>query len=261
VNFGVARLGLGLLGLKPALSGFLIFVSCFPVTLHFWNMFSFSNSFSISGLLIFASKVATVLQEFTGVDALLMGDITYGACCVDDTTAALLGAQLLVHYGHSCLVPTSVASRIPTIYVFVTIQFSVEAAVTSIQALLNNFEKKSSKKIQIEREESQTQEESSESDRLCVSLVSTIQFANSLLPIKTALEQKVEGCNREIAVTIPRSKPLSSGEILGCTAPRVNDDVIVYVGDGRFHLEAMMMANPTIPAYRCEPLHDLFLSN
>jgi 2-(3-amino-3-carboxypropyl)histidine synthase len=46
---------------------------------------------------------------------------------------------------------------------------------------------------------------------------------------------------------------LSSGEILGCTAPSVSAasvDVIVYLGDGRFHLEAAMIANPTLRAFR-----------
>lgn len=32
-----------------------------------------------------------------------MGDVTYGACCVDDFTARALGVDFLVHYGHSCL--------------------------------------------------------------------------------------------------------------------------------------------------------------
>lgn len=34
---------------------------------------------------------------------MVMGDVTYGACCVDDFTARALGADFLVHYGHSCL--------------------------------------------------------------------------------------------------------------------------------------------------------------
>lgn len=32
-----------------------------------------------------------------------MGDVTYGACCIDDYTARALGCELLVHFGHSCL--------------------------------------------------------------------------------------------------------------------------------------------------------------
>lgn len=41
--------------------------------------------------------------RFTGAEAVVMGDVTYGACCVDDFTARALGADFLVHYGHSCL--------------------------------------------------------------------------------------------------------------------------------------------------------------
>lgn len=68
---------------------------------------------------------------------------------------------------------------------------------------------------------------------------------------------------------IPQAKPLSPGEVLGCTAPTilpttsssssidaVNDrqrTVIVFVADGRFHLEAAMIANPTYEAYRYDP--------
>jgi 2-(3-amino-3-carboxypropyl)histidine synthase len=56
-------------------------------------------------------------------------------------------------------------------------------------------------------------------------------------------------------VTIPQVKPLSPGEILGCTAPKLpaGVDALLYVGDGRFHLESIMIANPSVPAYRYEP--------
>lgn len=42
-------------------------------------------------------------RRFTDAEAVVMGDVTYGACCVDDYTARALGADFLVHYGHSCL--------------------------------------------------------------------------------------------------------------------------------------------------------------
>jgi 2-(3-amino-3-carboxypropyl)histidine synthase len=48
--------------------------------------------------------------------------------------------------------------------------------------------------------------------------------------------------------------PLSPGEVLGCTAPVLAPgaaDALVFVADGRFHLEAIMIANPWLPAYRC----------
>src|SRR5205814_820694 len=58
-------------------------------------------------------------------------------------------------------------------------------------------------------------------------------------------------------------------EILGCTAPRIptsksqkgatggmeslEADLLLYLGDGRFHLESAMIANPSLPAYRYDP--------
>ena len=68
---------------------------------------------------------------------------------------------------------------------------------------------------------------------------------------------------------MPQSKPLSAGEVLGCTAPKVSLDsfgengdssVLVFVADGRFHLEAFMIANPGIKAFRYDPyMGKLFL--
>lgn len=43
--------------------------------------------------------------SFANVETVVMGDVTYGACCVDDFSARSLGCDFLVHYGHSCLVP------------------------------------------------------------------------------------------------------------------------------------------------------------
>ncbi|XP_044141713.1 2-(3-amino-3-carboxypropyl)histidine synthase subunit 1 [Bufo gargarizans] len=55
------------------------------------------------GLLMFACTIADIVERFTSAETVVMGDVTYGACCVDDYTARALGADFLVHYGHSCL--------------------------------------------------------------------------------------------------------------------------------------------------------------
>src|SRR6266851_6000445 len=47
----------------------------------------------------------STLPRFTEALTVIMGDVTYGACCVDDYTALALGCDMLVHYGHSCLGP------------------------------------------------------------------------------------------------------------------------------------------------------------
>ena len=54
-------------------------------------------------------------------------------------------------------------------------------------------------------------------------------------------------------------KPLSPGEILGCTSPRIKEGGnIVYLGDGRFHLESAMIANPELSAFRYDPYSKVF---
>ena len=51
------------------------------------------------GLLIHATLVADLLQCFGGCECVISGDVTYGACCVDDLTAQAVGADFIVHYG------------------------------------------------------------------------------------------------------------------------------------------------------------------
>uniref|UniRef100_A0A914X7R9 2-(3-amino-3-carboxypropyl)histidine synthase subunit 1 n=1 Tax=Plectus sambesii TaxID=2011161 RepID=A0A914X7R9_9BILA len=56
-------------------------------------------------------------------------------------------------------------------------------------------------------------------------------------------------------IIVPQCKPLSPGEILGCTSPKLpaGTDALIYLGDGRFHLESVMIQNPTVPAYQYDP--------
>jgi diphthamide biosynthesis protein 2 len=47
----------------------------------------------------------------------ILGDTSYGACCVDEIAAEHVEAQVVVHYGRTCLSPTA---RLPVIYVYTT---------------------------------------------------------------------------------------------------------------------------------------------
>jgi len=56
------------------------------------------------GLLMYSCVIADILESFAGVDtAMIMGDVTFGACCVDDFSASALDAEFLVHYGGYCV--------------------------------------------------------------------------------------------------------------------------------------------------------------
>ena len=81
------------------------------------------------GLLMYSLIVADILKNFSEASTVsILGDVTYGACCVDDLGAQALGANLLVRYGHSCLVPLT-TTVIPCLYVFVEIRVDVEHLV------------------------------------------------------------------------------------------------------------------------------------
>eukprot|EP01135_Chromosphaera_perkinsii_P001315 Nk52_evm42s164 gene=Nk52_evmTU42s164 len=180
------------------------------------------------GLLMYACAISDILEEFGGAEMLIMGDVTYGACCVDDYTARALGCDLMVHYGHSCLVPID-ATKIKMLYIFVDIKIDMDHFVDTIR---HNFDT---------------------SER--IGFVSTVQFVSSLQHAQMALTSTTHK-----NVFIPQSKPLSPGEVLGCTAPPLmnGETAVIYLGDGRFHLEAIMIANPEIKAYRYDPYSKVF---
>ncbi|KAF6040259.1 DPH1 [Bugula neritina] len=175
------------------------------------------------GLLLYACAIADILESHTDAEVLIMGDVTYGACCIDDLSAKAMACDLMIHYGHSCLVPIDKTEGINMLYVFVDIKIDT---AHFIDTLLYNFTKDTS-----------------------LILVSTIQFVSALQAAARALREN------GYQVTIPQAKPLSPGEILGCTSPVVGSpsDAIVYLGDGRFHLESIMIHNPSNAAFRYNP--------
>ena len=91
-----------------------------------------------------------------------MGDVTYGACCVDDIASDIMDCDLLVHYGHSCLVPVTETRR-KVMYVFVEISIDIEHFVDTVAY---NFTDKNK----------------------MYNLLSTIQFNSSLFQAKQSLQ-------------------------------------------------------------------------
>lgn len=43
------------------------------------------------GLTLFATTLADIIEKHTGAEIVIMADVTYGACCVDDFSARALG--------------------------------------------------------------------------------------------------------------------------------------------------------------------------
>ncbi|CAN4099797.1 unnamed protein product [Withania somnifera] len=183
------------------------------------------------GLLMYSLIISDVLSTFTSAThCFILGDVTYGACCVDDLSAGALSADLLIHFGHSCLVPID-STTIPCLYIFVEISIDVLRLLNELKLNFCNTDTYGN-----------------------IVMAGTIQFAAAIRAIKPELEKL------GFSVLIPQAKPLSAGEVLGCTAPTVKNRfserenmVLVFVADGRFHLEAFMIANPGTKTYRYDP--------
>ena len=122
------------------------------------------------GLTMFATSLSDIIEKFTTAQTVIMSDVTYGACCVDDFSARALGCDFMVHYGHSCLIPVDQTANIKMLYVFVDIKLDSLHFIESIKANL------------------------ARSSRL--SLVSTIQFVASLQA--AARELREEGFTVDI---------------------------------------------------------------
>jgi len=173
------------------------------------------------GLLMYACIISDIISTFGHTRTIILGDVTYGACCIDDFSASKLGATLLIHYGHSCLVPTNV-TKLKVLYVFVEIQFDPSHLVESITS---NFPPDTE-----------------------LYLAGTVQFIGMVHTAGTALKERFPKLH------IPQAKPLSAGETLGCTSPLLSpQSSLVFVADGRFHLEAAMIQNPSVAAFRYDP--------
>jgi 2-(3-amino-3-carboxypropyl)histidine synthase len=178
------------------------------------------------GLLMFAIPIADLLEAETGAEMVILGDVTYGACCVDDLNSSALGCDFLVHYGHSCLISIKDCVIANMMYVFVEIGIDLQHFVDTVKALVKPSTR--------------------------VACISTIQFVSSLRACLALLEGYFE-----VPPVVPQVKPLSSAELLGCTSPIIdstlNVETVIYIGDGRFHLESFMIANPSIAALQYDP--------
>jgi len=184
------------------------------------------------GLQAWGTVLADLFQRFvpTVEAATILGDVTFGACCIDDLASRALGMDFLVHYGHSCIVPVD-QTTVTMLYVHVEIQVDVEHLVETIRL---NFAPESR-----------------------LALMGTVQFTSGVT--QAAEELKREFAADSGTAKVPQVRPLGVGEVLGCTSPQVPDDTdaVIFVCDGRFHLESAMIQNPYVKQgfFRYDPFY------
>ncbi|ASJ06460.1 diphthamide biosynthesis enzyme Dph2 [Thermococcus pacificus] len=151
-----------------------------------------------------AQALADFLER-NGIEAIISGDINYGACDPADTEAKRLGCGALIHLGHSYM---ALHLEVPTLFV------PAFAKVDVVPALERNIEeiKKLGKKI---------------------ALVTTTQHIHQLERARTFLEEN----GFEVLVGKGDSRVSWPGQVLGCnfSAARVNADGVLFIGAGYFH--------------------------
>lgn len=83
-------------------------------------------------------------------------------------------------------------------------------------------------------------------------LMGTIQFNKTIFIVKSQLEKT--GFSN---LKVPQAKPRSGGEVLGCTSPALPETeqggAVVFISDGRFHIESTMIKNPHVKFFQYNP--------
>ncbi|MCW4034930.1 MAG: diphthamide biosynthesis enzyme Dph2 [Candidatus Bathyarchaeota archaeon] len=184
------------------------------------------------GLKPAAPRLASIVQE-AGALPIVSSDPCYGACDLAVSAAKILGADLIVHYGHTPMIPNV---DVPTLYIEVRAHVSVKEAVTNALQYLESWKK--------------------------IGLITTVQHIHQLDETKRLLEN----AGKTVFVG-DAGKQKYAGQVLGCdfsNAKAVSDDVEVFlfVGGGRFHAigAALATEKPTVIADPYEqiayPVHE-----
>lgn len=158
------------------------------------------------GLKTRALEIAEKL-EGAGATVFTFIDPCYGACDLVDAEAKALGAELLLHFGHT---PFLQKTEVETVYL--PLNYKIP------KGMLVNLADKLSKVVK-ERK---------------IALCSTAQYLHLLQEFKRALEKK--GFSAEIG----KGKGVERGQVLGCNYSSVKAvegavKAVVFLGDGLFH--------------------------
>ena len=167
-----------------------------------------------------APFLAKIIEE-TGSLAVVSSDPCYGACDLAVSEAKLLGADLIIHYGHTSMLRNS---DTPTIYFEAPIKIEIKNVLTKALSLLEDCYK--------------------------IGLITTVQHIHQLDEAK----KMIEAAGKTVFVgNAGRLK--YPGQVLGCDfsnalAVLENVDAYIFLGGGMFHSIGVALSSekPTIIA-------------
>ncbi|KAF2116119.1 diphthamide biosynthesis protein 2 [Lophiotrema nucula] len=99
---------------------------------------SSSRNSAVEEELVAKLEETTVAEDKTE-RLFILADTSYGACCVDEVAAEHVDADVVVHYGRSCLSPPS---RLPVVYVFTARELSIDAAIAAFKGTYSDKNQK-----------------------------------------------------------------------------------------------------------------------
>ncbi|WP_297466709.1 diphthamide biosynthesis enzyme Dph2 [Thermococcus sp.] len=172
---------------------------------------------SPEGLRREAEELASFLEN-KGIEAILHGEVNYGACDPADLEAKRLGCDALIHLGHSYM---TLHLEVPTIFVPA---FSEVDVIPSLKKNLGEIRKLGEK----------------------IALVTTAQHIHKLGEAREFLEKQ----GFEVVIGKGDSRVSWPGQVLGCnfSSARVGAEGILFIGSGYFHPLGVALATkkPTL---------------
>ena len=156
------------------------------------------------------AEIAGELQQKTGAAIFSFVDPCFGACDAADERAKALGADLLLHFGHTRFLGQH---EVETVYLPLGYELDKKKMHFLVKKLIDLLKTGKVKKV---------------------ALCSTIQF----LPFLDELKEEL--LKNKFAVFIGKGRNVSDGQVLGCNYSAVGSiaakcDAIVFLGDGLFH--------------------------
>jgi len=184
------------------------------------------------GLKAEGPRLAAIAEE-AGALAIISADPCYGACDLALADAESLGADLIMHCGHS---PQIKQDRVPTIYIEARAKIDVKETVKKAIPLLKHWNS--------------------------IGLVTTVQHIHTLNEAKEVLLK----AGKTVAIG-DAGQAKYAGQVTGCDYSNAKSiskevDTFLFIGGGRFHAigAALATAKPTIIAdpyeKRAYPVHD-----
>jgi 2-(3-amino-3-carboxypropyl)histidine synthase len=167
-----------------------------------------------------APRISKTIEKL-GVQAIISADPCYGACDLAISEAESLGADLIIHYGHTKLVKYE---RVPTLYIEARATLKVDSTIEKALPLLEKWRK--------------------------IGLATTVQHVQALDEVREMLIRSGK------TVVIGDTRRLSyPGQIVGCDYSNVisiakDVEAFLFLGGGQFHAlgVAISTSKPTVVA-------------